>query len=63
MKNESRCESGANLAGKFCVNAIASIVRAKLSKNAPMFLQSSRFVLKSRIGSRAGTGSRDKIFR
>ena len=62
-KNESLRESESNRAGKFCVNAVASIARAKLSTNAPMFRLSSSFVLKERIGPRIGMESCRKIFR
>jgi hypothetical protein len=50
-------------AGKFCVNAVARIKRPKLSKDARMFLLSSCFVPKTRIGFRREADSRGKIFR
>jgi hypothetical protein len=56
-------ESVSNPAGKFYVNATAAISRAKLSKNMPMFLQSSRFVRGERIVPRIESDTRDKIFR
>ena len=51
-KNELVRESESNRAGEFCVNAIAPIACAKLSKNAPMFLLMSRFVREFRIAPR-----------
>jgi hypothetical protein len=47
--NESFSDSKSILAGKFCVNAIAPIAGATLSRNTPMFLLMSRFVPMARI--------------
>jgi hypothetical protein len=49
--------------GKFCVNAIAPIACQTLSRNAPMFLQSSCFVREGRIVPRIEIGFGATIFR
>jgi len=61
--NESFSESESILAGKFCVNAIAPIARAMLSRNPPMFPLSSRFVPIERIVPRIEIVFGVKIFR
>jgi len=62
-RNESFSESEAILAGKFCVNAIASIARPTLSRNTPMFALMSRFVPIARIVPRIEIGFGATIFR
>ena len=47
---------------KFCVNALASIAREKLSKNARMFWLSSSFVLKEGIGRESESNRAWKFF-
>jgi hypothetical protein len=62
-KERIASESKPLRAEQFSVNAVAPIARAALSRNAPMFRKTSRFVPVSRIVLRIGIDFTRQIFR